>query len=134
FADLPPFVDLAVLGVFLAGVTFLVALPFAGEPVATDAPVLAFGSGFGFVISPRVWICSQMRPAAVLALLKLFTASTPARLFHMATNRSAGHLAASDASSFWLVKNSDGVVAAAASSGVANALMLLSLSMVNVFM
>ena len=51
----------------------------------------------------------------------------------MATRRSAGQSSASSASSCWLLKLSNGVaVAAAASSGVACAVMLFSVSMVNV--
>src|ERR1035438_4416549 len=73
----------------------------------------------------------QIRLTAVLELLKLSTATTPARLFQIATNRSAGQVAANSASSFWLAKVSNGVVVvAAASSGVPNAVMLLSLSIV----
>jgi hypothetical protein len=101
---------------------------------------LAFLSAFGFAAarlgfaaSPRLWIRAQIRPTAVLVFLKLSTATTPARLFQIATRRSAGQAAASSASSFWLAKVSNGVVlVAAASSGVPNAVMLLSLSIVNV--
>jgi len=67
-----------------------------------------------------------------LVLLKLSTATTPARLFQIATIRSAGHPAASPASSFWLAKVSNGAVVVAASSGVPNAVMLFSLSIVKV--
>jgi hypothetical protein len=75
---------------------------------------------------------SQMRLAAALPLLKRFTGFTPGRLIQMATWRSAGQAAASSFYSFWLANDWDGSVAAA-SSGVANALMLLSASIVNVF-
>src|ERR1035441_1635792 len=76
---------------------------------------------------------AQIRLTAVLGLLKLSTATTPARLFQIATRRSVGQPAANSASSFWLAKVSNGVVVvAAASSGVPNAVMLLSLSIVNV--
>ena len=126
---------LLALGAFLAGVAFLVALAFAGAPLAACAPPLALGSAFGFGVSPRLWMRSQIRPAAALAFLKLFTGFTPGRLFQMATSRSAGHCPTRLKSSFWLAKVSNGVaVVAAASSGVANALMLFSASMVNVFM
>src|ERR1022692_2817184 len=75
----------------------------------------------------------QMRLTAVLVLLKLSTATTPARLFQIATRRSGGQAAANSASSFWLAKVSNGVVVvAAASSGVPNAVMLFSLSIVKV--
>src|SRR5450756_2500123 len=129
------------LGAFLEAVVFLVALALAGAPLAACAPPLAFLSDFGFagfdsgaVASPRPWMDSQMRPAATLAVLKLFTGFTPGRLFQMATSRSAGQPAASSASSFWLAKESKGVVVvAAASSWVANALMWFSASMINVF-
>src|ERR1022692_3139315 len=40
---------LAALGAFLAGVAFLVALAFAGAPLADCAPPLAFFFAFGFV-------------------------------------------------------------------------------------
>src|ERR1035438_4544016 len=76
---------------------------------------------------------AQIRLTAVLVLLKLSTATTPARLFQIATNRSAGQVVASSASSFWLANVSKGVVVvAAASSGVPNAVMLFSLSIVKV--
>jgi len=41
-----------------------------------------------------------MRLAAALLFLKRFTGVTPGRLFQMAIRRSAGHAAASSASSF----------------------------------
>src|ERR1035441_3917050 len=123
------------LGAFLAAVAFLPALPLTGAPLAPCAPPLAlrfaFGSGlsaFGFSGSPSFWMRSQMRPTAALALLNPFTGVTPGRLFQMATRRSAGQLAACFASSFWLLKESEGVVVAAASSAEPNAVMLLSLS------
>src|ERR1035437_1702773 len=123
------------LGAFLAGVVFLVALALAGAPLAACAPSLALARAFGFAASPRLWMPSQIRPAAALAPLKLFTGFTPVKLFQIATSLSGGQAAASSASSFWLAKESNGVVVvAAASSWVANALMLFSASMVNVFM
>jgi hypothetical protein len=76
---------------------------------------------------------SQMRPAAALLLLNRFTGSTPGRLFQVATKRSAGQAAISSASSFWLLKLSNGVaVVALASSGEPNALMLFCSSIVKV--
>src|SRR5450759_4794591 len=123
------------LGAFLEAVVFLVALAFADAPTADCAPPLALGSAFAFGVSPRLWMRSQIRPAAALAFLKPFTGFTPVRLFQIATSRSAGHCPTRLKSSFWLAKVSNGVaVVAAASSGVANALMLFSASMVNVFM
>ena len=78
---------------------------------------------------------SQMRPTAVLALLNVLTGVTPGRLFQVATNLSSGHPPTSSASSFGLAKESNGVVlAAAAASGESNALIVLSLSIVNVVM
>jgi hypothetical protein len=69
-----------------------------------------------------------------LAVLKVFTGLTPGRLFQMATSRSAGQPAARSARSFWLAKESNGVVVvAAASSWVPNAVMLFCSSIVNVF-
>src|ERR1039458_6238788 len=128
------------LGAFLAGLAFLVALAFAGAPLAACAPPLAFlwafgfaGSAAGFAASARRWMRSQTRLAPPLGLLKLSTATTPARLFQIATRRSAGHPAANSASSFWLAKVSNGVVVvSAASSGVPNAGMVFSLSIVKV--
>src|SRR5579872_2789345 len=59
------------LGAFLAGVAFLVALAFAGAPLAACAPPLAFmsafgfaGSAFGLAASPRLWMRVQIRLAA----------------------------------------------------------------------
>jgi hypothetical protein len=66
--------------------------------------------------------------------LKLFTGFAPGRLFQIATKRSAGQPAISSVSSFWLLKESNGVaVVAAASSWVPNAVMLFCSSIVNVF-
>src|ERR1035438_3297635 len=130
------------LGALLAAVVLLVALAFAGAPLAACALPLAFLSAFGFAgfasglgASPRPWMRSQMRLEPALAFLKPFTGFTPGRLFQMATSRSAGQPAASSARSFWLAKESKGVVVvAAASSWVPNAVMLLSELIVNVFM
>src|ERR1017187_8233209 len=125
---------LAALGAFFAGAAFLVALPLVGAPLAACALPLALGSTFGLAVSPRLWILSQMRPAATLAVLKLFTGFTPGRLFQTATSRSGGQPAASSARSCWLAKESNGVVVvAAASSWVPNAVMLLSELIVKVF-
>jgi len=76
-----------------------------------------------------------MRVAATLLVWKRFTPGpTPGRLLKVATWRSAGQLASRSARSCRLVKVSKGVMlAAAASSALANTVMLLSLSMVNVF-
>src|ERR1022692_4450526 len=128
------------LGVFLAGVAFLLALAFAGAPLADRAPPLPFFPAFGFAgvssgcaASPRPLMRSQMRLAAALLLLKLSTGVTPVRLLKIETSRSAGQALASSASSFWLPKLSKGVaVAAAASSWVENAEMLFCSSMVKV--
>src|SRR5712692_8459556 len=69
---------------------------------------------------------SQILPAAIFVVLKLFTGVTPGRLFQMATSRSSGQGRAKLKSSFWPAKVSNGVVVvAAASSGVANALMFV---------
>src|ERR1017187_611529 len=101
----------------------------------------AFGSGvptgaaaFGATGSPSPWMRAQIRLMAVFRSLNFLTAVTPGRLFHTARSLSAGQWAARSANSCWLAKESNGVaVAAAASSWVANTLMLFSLSMVNVF-
>src|ERR1019366_5638557 len=101
----------------LAGVAFLVALAFAGAPLADGAPPLAFFFAFGFVAcsgfgssgAPSPLMRSQMRLAAALLLLKLSTGVPPVRLLKIATSRSAGHALASSASSFWLAKGSKGV-------------------------
>src|ERR1035441_1717523 len=129
------------LGAFLAGVAFLLAVAFAGAPLADCAPPLAFFFAFGFVAcsgfgssgAPSPLMRSQMRLAAALLLLKLSTGVTPVRLLKIATSRSAGQAFASSASSFWLLKLSNGVaVAAAASSWFENAEMLFCSSMVKV--
>src|ERR1039458_7255398 len=84
--------------------------------------------------SPSPCMRAHTRLMAVLRSVNFFTGVTPGRLFQTARSLSAGHWAARSANSCWLAKESNGVaVAAAASSWVANALMLLSLSMVNVF-
>src|ERR1039457_2953938 len=127
-------------GAFLAAGPFLLALPLVGAPLAACARPVAFFPAFGFAAcsacgcsgSPKLLMRSQMRATAALLLLKLSTGVTPVRLFQMATSRSDGHALANSASSFWLEKLSNGVVvAAAASSGVACAVMLFSLSIVN---
>lgn len=77
----------------------------------------------------------QTRLIAVLWSLNFFTGVTPGRLFQMATSLSAGHWVANSANSCSVLKLSKGVVvAAAASSGVPCAVMLFSLSMVNVML
>ena len=84
---------------------FLDALPLAGAPLAACAPAFTLRSAFGFGVSPGLWTCSQIRPAATLVVLKLFTGFTPGRLFQMATNRSAGQPADQvHVSSFWLAE------------------------------
>ena len=128
------------LGALLAGVAFLLDLPLAGGLGAACALPLAFfvaldfaGFSSGFAASPSPWMRSQMRLAAALGVLKRSTGSTPGRVFQRATRRSAGQPTSSSASSFWLAKESKGVVvAAAASSAEANAVMLFSLSIVYV--
>src|SRR5450759_4702661 len=54
------------LGALLAAVAVLVALALEDAPLAACAPPLAFGSA----VSPKVWMRSQIRPAAPLAFLK----------------------------------------------------------------
>src|SRR5450756_834170 len=123
--------------------TWAVLLPWRGPSAFDSADFLGalvaffawvvFWVGLGF--SPSAWMRFQIRPAAALALLKVLTGSTPGRLFQISTNRTVGHAAASSASCFWLVKGwAPAPTAAAAWSGVGNAVMLLSLSIVNVFM
>src|SRR5271155_2345820 len=74
-----------------------------------------------------------MRLGAVLASFIFLTGVTPGRLFQIAASRSAGHVAASAASSASLAKDSNGaVVAVAASSGVPKAVIALSASMVKI--
>src|ERR1039457_4929815 len=76
---------------------------------------------------------SQMRLAAALWSLNFLTGCTPGRLLQIATSRFAGQDLASSANSGWLLKLSNGVVvAAAASSGMACAVMLLWVSIVKV--
>src|ERR1035437_6538462 len=120
------------LGALLAAATVLVALALEDAPLAACAPPLAFGSA----VSPnKVWMRSQIRPAAPSAFLTFFTGFTPGILFQMATNRSGGQALASSVSSCSLAKESKGVVVvAAASSWVPKAVMLFCSSIVNVFM
>src|ERR1022692_2972964 len=127
---------LAALGAFLAGVAFVVALWAARAPPLAFFPAFGFASSAsGCAASPSPWMRCQMRLTAALLLLKLSTGVTPVRLLKIATSRSAGHALASSTSSFWLAKESKGVVvAAAASSGVPCAVMLLSESIVNVIL
>jgi hypothetical protein len=128
------------LGAFFAAVAFLLALDFAGAPLAACAPPLAFVPAFGFAgsgaslaVSAKPWKRSQIRLAAVLVFLNVLTGATPGRLFQVATSRSAGQPPTSSASSFWLAKESKGVaVEAAASSAEPNAVIVFSLSIVNV--
>src|SRR5215472_5035175 len=105
------FAPLLPLGAFFAGVAFLLVLPFAGAPLAAGARPLtlvgafgALGSAAGLAASPRPWMRAQIRLIAVLVLLNFFTGTTPARLFQISTNRSAGQAAASSASSCWVAK------------------------------
>src|ERR1022692_4756364 len=76
---------------------------------------------------------SQMRLVAAVRSWNFLIGGAPGRLFQIATSRCAGQDFASSANSGWLLKVSNGVlVAAAASSGVACAVMWLSVSIVNV--
>jgi hypothetical protein len=76
-----------------------------------------------------------MRSVATFRFVNFATAVTPGMPFQISTRRLIGHAAASSASSSWLVKGSNGVVeAAAASFLLANTLIWLLLSMMNVFM
>jgi hypothetical protein len=76
-----------------------------------------------------------MRSAAIFRFVNFVMAVTPGMPFQISTSRLIGHSAANSASSLWLVKGSNGVAnAAAASFLLANTLMLLLLSIVNVFM
>src|ERR1035441_1094840 len=123
------------LASFLARVVFLVDWGLEGATrragLAHGDFVGAFGSGF----SPSAWIRLQIRPAADLTLWKPFTGSTPGRLFQISAKRSGGQAEDRSVSCFWLVKGWEPVpTAASAWSGVGNAVMLLSLSIVNVFM
>jgi hypothetical protein len=54
---------------FLRRGGLLVALAFAGAPLAAGAPPLAFLSAFGLAASAKLWMRSQMRLAALLAFL-----------------------------------------------------------------
>src|SRR5580704_1042608 len=76
---------------------------------------------------------SQMRATAVLRSWNFRIGWTPGRLLQIAMSRLAGQDCASSAKSGWLLKLSNGVAAvAAASSGVACAVMLLSGSIVKI--
>src|ERR1017187_1311721 len=131
------------LGTPLARLLFVLAFPLEDAPLGDRAPRLALRSAFGFSGcfafgfsgSPRPWMRFQTRLIAVLWSLNFLTGVTPGRLFQIATSLSAGQALASSASSFWLAKESKGVVvAAAASSGVPCAVMLFSASIVNVIL
>src|ERR1022692_3490100 len=138
--------DLFALGRVVGGGRLLGRLALGGRALgdlcATGGRLwAAFGSGvptgaaaFGATGSPSPWMRAQIRLMAVFRSLNFLTAVTPGRLFHTARSLSAGQWAARSANSCWLAKESNGLaVAAAASSWVANTLMLFSLSMVNVF-
>jgi hypothetical protein len=88
-------------------------------------------TGSGATIRPSFSTHSQILLAAVLESFSAFTGFTPGRLLKVATQRSAGQLASSSASSCWSVNKSKGVVLAAAA--VANAVMPFSSSMVRIF-
>src|ERR1035437_9104641 len=82
------------LGAFLAGVAILLALAFAGAPLAARAPPLAFLSGFGFggfasglASSPRPWMLDQMRLAPTMADLKPFPGLVPGTAVQIAPQR-----------------------------------------------
>src|ERR1039458_7267699 len=122
------------LASFFALVAFLADLALEGATRRAGLADGAFVGAFGSGVSPRVWIRLQIRPAAAVALWKPCTGPTPGRPFQISTKRSAGHAEASSASCFWLVKGWEPApTAASAWSGVGNAGMLLSLSIVNVF-
>src|ERR1039458_9801123 len=113
------------LGVALAGVVLLVALPLAGAPFADFALPVAFFPAFGFAAasvaascsgfaaSPSPWMRAQIRLAqrslAAFVSGRLLSATTPGRLFHVATRRSAGQALASSASFCSVLKLSKGV-------------------------
>src|SRR5260370_38914958 len=134
-------------GALWAAVAFLPAWPCNGAPLAACAPALPFFPPFGFAGAASdlaadgscaaIWLSvatrSQILLAAVLGSFSDFTGFTPGKLLYVATQRCAGQLASSSASSFWSVNKSNGVVlAAAAASAVANTVMLVSLSMVQI--
>ena len=127
------FRGLLALGRFLGGGGLLGRLGLGGRALGGRCATFGLASSFGLVASPNPCMRSQIGLAAVLALLNVFSGATPGKLFQMATSRSAGQPATSSASSFWLPKLSNGVAfAAAASSGLPCAVMLLSVSIVNV--
>jgi hypothetical protein len=103
--------------------------------------LLGFGRVLGWgrlldCLALRGCALSQILVAPALAVLNLnVVTGTPARLFQIATKRSAGQVLASCASSFELVKNSKAVViVAVASSWAPNTLMLFSVSMVKIIL
>src|SRR5580658_10037927 len=127
------------LGAGLAGAAFLVALPFAGAPLAALALPLAFLLAFGFAGAsaalPRPWMLSQILLGGHFGGLEGCNWRYARQAVIDGDQAFLGPCAGSWVSSFWLVKDSTGlVVEAAASSAVANALMLLSVSMVNVIL
>jgi hypothetical protein len=131
------------LGRVLTEGGFLVALAFAGAPLAARAPPLAFGLPFGcagaspccVALSPKRWMRSQIRLIAVLVSLNFLIGFTPGRLFQMATSLSLAHAVASSVNSWWVLKLSNGVaVLVAAASALSNTTISLASLMVNVFM
>src|ERR1022692_2545079 len=110
---------------------------FADRDFAFRFSGAATGSGLsacGWAGSPRLWMHFQIRLMAVLRSLNFTTGVTPGSPFQVATSLAVGHWAATSAKFCSLAKASNGVVlAAAASAGLANTVMLLSLSIAKVF-
>ena len=76
----------------------------------------------------------QIRSVATFRFVNFVTAVTPGMLFQISTRRLIGQSVANSANSLWLAKGSKGVAEAAASFLLVNTLMLLSESIVKVFM
>src|ERR1017187_283376 len=122
------------VGASAAALAALVALPFfAGLAAAWGAGVAAWGAG----AASSFWMAVQMRVTAVLRSVYFLTGfrspkgGAPAKLFQISTRRFMGHSAATLASSFWLAKAARLSCAAGAAAW---AVMLLSVSIVNVVM
>src|ERR1035441_10524611 len=128
------------VGVPAAALAALVALAFFAGLGATWATWATWGAGvaaWGAGAASSFWIAAQMRVVAFVRLSNFFTgfrspkSGAPAKLFQVSTRRLIGHSAVALLNSFWLANTTRLSCAAGATAW---AVMLLSLSIVNVFM
>jgi hypothetical protein len=137
--------DLALtrFGRLLAVVAFLPGLRSTGAALAPLGPVVAVSAAVAFsAMAPpfRRWRAFQIRATALSRFSNFFTGFSsapnpviPANEFQTVTNRSMGQFAVSAPNASWLAKDYP-LAAASASGGLANAVMLLSVSTVNIVM